>query len=163
MSEQKCDDCDNRGNCSGEQFSSACINHTGYTSKLIKGKLPCNLNDINKQIQLLIEDIVKKLGDNTLLKKKCFTGMDVDKATQKDWNQAFIDSYCGIQTTISQLGSTLVIDPATYMITINLGCLENEACDIPAAYSLLDILTRMKTRICEHETRIDAIETYLGL
>lgn len=163
MSLIPCQDCDGRLNCP-DPIASTCVDYVGKVSTLIKNVVPCkpNLNDILEQIQKLLEGIKTSLGDNRLLDKKCltFNGLIV---TQKELNQIFIDKFCELETAIANIGDTLTLDAARITMEINLLCIENELCDPLVTYDLATILTKMVLKICDHETRIAAIETFLGL
>lgn len=157
-----CQDClDNRANCS-EKVTTTCTPYTGVVGPLLAGKLPCdpNANDVFKELQTIIEGIKNKLGDNTYLNKQCLT-YDAATVTQFQLNQEFTNDICALRTAVSML--TDPIDASTFMITIDLLCLTNVDCDIPTAYSLLTILERILLKLCDHETRIAAIETFLNL
>lgn len=156
-----CQDCDKRKEC-GNKMPSTCVDYTGVVSTLIKDKIKCspNVNDVIEQIQIVIENIKKTLGDNTKLNKKCLVTLDPLTATQQTINQKFIDEICALKTLVSNLN---LPDASTIMITIDLLCLENVNCDIPTAYTLLDILQRIITKICNLETRVQAIEILLNI
>lgn len=157
-----CTDCkDSRVNCS-DKISSTCVPYNGKVSPLIKDLIPCdpNVNDVLEQVQTLIEKIKKGLGDNTYLDKKCLSYNPLT-VTQKDLNQEFTNDICALRTAVS--GLSTAIDASTFMIAIDLLCLTNVTCAIPTTYSLLDILERILVKLCDHETRITAIETFLNL
>jgi hypothetical protein len=156
-----CQDCDKRKEC-GDKLPSVCVDYTGKISPLIKDKIKCspNVDDILEQVQIVIENIKKTLGDNTKLNKKCLTSLDPLTVTQQGINQKFIDEICALKTLVADLD---LPDASTILITIDLLCLENVNCDIPTAYTLLDILQRIITKICNLETRVQAIETLLNI
>lgn len=163
MSLVPCQDCDGRLNCSSTT-PSTCVDYVGKVSTLIKNLIPCrpNLNDVLEQLQKLMEDIKRSLGDNRLLDKKCLTFNNLI-VTQKELNQVFIDKLCELETAFANIGDTLTIDAINVTMDINLLCIENELCDPLTTYTLSAILLKMVTKICNLETRVTAIETFLGL
>lgn len=158
-----CTNCDKRENCA-EPISSACIDYTGKVSNLIKTKVTCapNINDIIEEAYKILEQIKKSLGDNTTLDKQCLT-YNSAIVTQKELNQEFTNKLCELDQAITDLGVILPIDAANIVMTINLLCVESSLCVPLTQYTLAQILQKFVLKICDHETRITAIETFLGL
>lgn len=153
---------DNRETC-GPLVPSSCLPYTGYVSDTIADLLPCrpNVNDVLKNLQILIDSIQDKLGDNSTLTPDCFTFTST--ASQKTINQEIITNLCSLKTQVEALlaGS---IDPDDIDITIDLLCLEDPACaPAPAAYPLTEVLTKLVTNYCSLLDRIVTIETTLNI
>lgn len=158
-----CQECDGRFNCS-TTISSACVDYTGKVSKLVKDTIPCkpNVNDVIESSYKLLEVIKKSLGDNRLLDEKCLSFNNLI-VTQEELNQIFIDKICEFITLLNNVSSTISIDASRVFMEINLLCIESGLCTPQVTYTLSDILNKMVLKICDHETRITAIETFLGL
>lgn len=158
-----CKDCDGRFNCP-DTMSSACIDFTGKVSLSIKDKIACkpNLNDILEELQKIVDTMKQSLGDNRLLEKNCFEFNSL-LITQEELNQLLLDKLCELQTAIANIGTGLTLDAANIIMEIDLMCVESGLCTPLVQYTLADILHKMVTKICNHETRITAIETFLGL
>ena len=151
---------DNRESC-GTVIPSSCVPHTGYVSPLIEEKIPCrpNINDINKEIQKLIEEIKESLGDNKTLDTKC-TNLDAQVVKQSEINQKFIDFICDLLNWRDNLD--LTVHPEDIDVPIDLSCL-GDNCEPQATYTLLDILNRFLVTLCNHENRIKNIEAILNI
>lgn len=158
-----CTDCDGRNNCP-EHISSACIDYIGKVSKLIKDLIPCkpNLNDVLEETFKLLDALKQSLGDNRLLDKKTLTFNSLI-VTQEELNQIFIDKLGELETAISHIGDSLTLNATNILMSIDLLCIENALCTPLATYTLAEILLKMRDKICDHETRIAAIETFLGI
>jgi len=152
---------DNRESCVA-LVPSSCIPYTGYVSNNIIPWLPCrpNINDLLKRLQILVDDTKRELGDNTTLDKACLT-FTPSTVTQVQLNQLFINQICAILTAIA--GIHVTIDPHTFMISIDLNCLQDPGCPPTSSYSLYDILLKLITAYCNLETRVTAIETLLNI
>lgn len=158
-----CKDCDGRFNCP-ENISSACVGYTGKISTLVKDLIPCtpNVNDIVEELYKLVEKIKKSLGDNRMLEKGCFSFNNLI-VTQEEINRLLLNKLCELQAAIAAIGSTITIDAVNVVMTVNLSCIESGLCVPQVQYTLAEIILKMVTKICDHETRILAIETFLGL
>ncbi len=159
----ECQDCDPRINCPNP-LPSTCVPYTGKVSSLIKNFVPCspNINDIIEQIQKLIEDVKRSLGDNKTLVKNCFE-FNNTIVTQVELNQLLLDKCCILQTELDNVGDDLSITALQVTMDINLLCIESELCDPLTTYTLDAIIRKMVLKFCELETRVKAIEDFLGL
>lgn len=157
---------DNRETCTAT-LPSSCIPYVGYLSDLVKiDSFPCrpNINDVLKQIQVILDRINSSLGDNTTIDHECLTTLDVSVATQKDIDQRLIHEICLLKTQVALLTPLLTsIDPATIRIAVDLLCLLNPDCDPPTDYSLTEIITKLVAAICDLMTRVANIETILNI
>jgi hypothetical protein len=153
---------DNRNTC-GETLPSSCIPYTGYVSDTIKNLLPCrpNINDVVKNLQILIDDVKAKLGDNTTLDETCLD-FDPATATQKAINQELITELCTIKTQVENLIDG-TIDPDLINVAISLLCLEDPACEVAETYTLTDILNKLVTNYCSLLDRVVNIESILNI
>lgn len=155
---------DNRETCT-VSVPTSCSPYTGYLSSVLfpnQPEQPCrpNANDIFKVIQEAIDAITAKLGDNTTLNNNCLS-FDPETATQAEINQAIITQLCLLKTSVESLGGA--IDPDSIMLAVDLLCLQDPSCDPQVSYSLLTIINKLLTAVCNHENRIAAIETILNI
>lgn len=146
---------DNRQTC-GLTLPTSCLPYTGYVSDSIKDLIPCkpNANDIFKQLQILIDNLKKTLGDNTQLDKKCVDFV-TSVGTQQELNQELIDQICSIKDALGLLDTS---DSDNIMIEMNLGCLQEAGCAPKTEYSVKEILTKLVTNYCSLLSRIEALE-----
>lgn len=153
---------DNRETCTNI-VPSSCLPYTGYVSTTIADLLPCrpNVNDVLKNLQILIDKINTNLGDNTTLTQNCFT-FDPATDTQKTLNQELIDDICTLQTQVAALIAG-TIDASLINIAINLLCLQDPACTPQTTYTLTEILTKLITNYCSLLDRVTNIETFLNI
>lgn len=153
---------DNRETCT-VILPSSCVPFVGSLNDSFKeelGECRPNINDILQIIQDKIDSINEKLGDNTTLDEGCLT-FNPATATQAQINQAIIIELCALKETLTELDGT--IDPTTIMLAVDLLCLEDPACEPETSYNLLVIINKLLAKVCNLETRVAAIETFLNL
>lgn len=157
---------DNRETCT-TLTTSSCVPYTGAINEDVTTELqtiaPCgrpNINDIIKSLQSIIDKLKATIGNNKTLTTQCLT-FTPSTVTQKELNQLFINELCTLKSSIENLQPT--VDPETFMVAINLLCLETDGCDPQNEYSLQVILEKLITNYCNLLTRIQNIETVLNL
>lgn len=153
---------DNRETCS-VILPSSCIPFVGALTDSFKEELEgCrpNINDILKLIQDRIDLIQAGLGDNKTLDEACLNFNPLI-ATQVQINQSIITELCALKQTVQDLGGA--IDPTTIMLAVDLLCLEDPSCDPAESYNLLVVINKLLAKVCNLETRVTQIETFLNL
>lgn len=153
---------DNRDTC-GDMSPSSCVPYTGYISDSIADKMPCrpNVNDVLLNLQILIDKLNTQLGDNTTLDKECFTYNPLTD-TQKQLNQELITDICLLQTQVAGLlGAGISADDI--VVTANLQCLADPACEPSDDNTLTYIITKLVNNYCSLLDRVVNIESILNI
>jgi hypothetical protein len=151
---------DNRETC-GSIIPSGCIGYTGYISTTIADSLPCrpNINDIVKKLQELVDQINVTIGDNSTL-ENCL-GIDSENFVQSDFNEAVAAEICALKALLT--GVDADIDPNSIKLAVDLLCLLDPTCTPQVTYTLVEVINKLVTKVCNLETRLTTVETYLNI
>lgn len=151
---------DNRNTC-GETLPSSCVPYTGYISDDIKKELQCkpNINDILKSVQVILEELDKKLGDNSKLSLTCLSDKIDSEFSQEALNQLFADTLCELKEYINN--NTLDISTAT--LAINILCLNDPTCEPKENYTVKELFTKFISGYCDLLNRVKTIENILNI
>jgi hypothetical protein len=149
---------DNRETCGNQLVPTSCLPYTGYVSDTIKDLLHCrqNANDVFKNLQILIDDIKKGLGDNTKLDATCFD-FNPSEDSQQQLNQELLSKVCDLSDKVEQLINDQ-INPDLIKLAVNLLCLDDAGCEPKTEYTLTELITKLIAKYCDLATRVTNLE-----
>lgn len=147
----------------GNITPSRCVPYTGGTLTFLTDQtdLPCNASqdDVTKLMDKALTTLLTG-NDLTGLKVRCLNFVPTT-VTPKELHQLEIDEICAAKSRLITLETTLAsLDIGNQLIHLDLGCLAPAAASCMVSdntYSLLAILSTIKSEICLMKQKLDTL------
>lgn len=152
------------GKC-GTTLASSCVFYTGkdFTFVDVNDQLTCDasVSDAFEKVDKYLKELID--GNNfTALTPDCLS-FNPATVTAKDLHQLEITEICLLKGQVTTLTNSVNnLNIGNEVITINLGCLTDDASSCAVAtnqYQLITLLTLFANKLCEFETRISNLES----